>query len=83
MGERSPGEVWTNIDQQVTDMRAVDFQEQRVSKTLNALKRGRLGIDLYLIAFATLGVIAVPLYFYFVGKKGREKRVKSRILKPK
>lgn len=58
-----------NLNQQAIDMKSADLHEQRVSKTLNYAKRGRLGIDLYLIGFATLGIIGIPLYFYFVGRK--------------
>lgn len=64
-------------------MKSADFHEQRISPTLNHAKRGRLGIDLYLIAFAAVGIIAIPLYFYFIGKKDRERKVKSRKISPK
>ena len=50
-------------------MRAVDFQQQTRSRTLNYAKRGKLGIDLFLIAFAILGVAGLPIYFYVSGRK--------------
>ena len=50
-------------------MKSADLYEQRISKTMNYAKRGRLGIDLYLIGFATLGIIGIPLYFFYVGKR--------------
>jgi hypothetical protein len=53
-----------------------------MSRTLNYAKRGKLGIDLYLILFASVGMLTIPLYFYFVGKKDRERRVKNRKLTP-
>ena len=37
---------------------------------------------MYLIGFATLGLIGIPLYFYFVGKKERERKVRGRRLTP-
>lgn len=83
LGQRTPGEVWTMMNQQVRDMRAVDFQQQTRSRTLNYAKRGKLGIDLFLIAFAILGVAGLPIYFYVSGRKQRERRVKNRKLTPK
>ena len=46
------------------------------------MKRGRLGIDLYLIIFAVTAGIALPLYFFNRMQKNRQKIIQARGIDP-
>jgi len=41
--------------------------------TTSALLRGKLGVDTFFIAFGFLGLVFLPVYFYYKGSGNREK----------
>lgn len=52
-------------------MKKIYEKELNKYPILHQVKRGKLGIDLYLIAFAFTASLMLPAYFYFKNKVNR------------
>lgn len=52
------------------------------NRILNFIKRGKLGIDLYLIIFAGIGSLLLPYYFFQRFKIQRRRIIEGRGIDP-
>ena len=69
-----------NIVSSVTNRRNFErsFKKGLGAYIYESIKRGRLGVDLYFIMFAMVGVMVIPYYYYQKGKPLRKLTEKNR-----
>lgn len=81
-GEKTPGELWARQIMEQARLKGINDREMNRYPLLNMVKRGKLGLDLYLIIFALSASIALPFYFWNKMKKNRAKIIESRGINP-
>lgn len=77
------GEKWAN---QITEQIKNETELQRARKKggyiYHAWKKGKMGIDKYLIIFGVCGAVLMPLYIYYRNKQYKEFIMAERGIKP-
>lgn len=63
-------------------MKRIYDRELNKNPLLHQIKRGRLGIDLYLIVFAATAGIMLPLYFFNRMQRNRKRVTQARGVDP-
>lgn len=77
------GEKWANqISEQIKNETEMQRSRKKGSYLYNAWKKGKLGIDKYLVIFGVCGAVLMPLYIYYRNKQYKEFIMAERGIKP-